>query len=312
MDLGGTYIKCGIVDECGKVLIKDKAPTRQDFSAEGIADDMAELVRKLCGEMNIDVSALGGVGVGSPGIVDGENGSIVFAGNLMWKNVPLGRLLSARLNMPVHLTNDANAAALGESYCGGGKDYGSMIFVTLGTGVGGGIIIDGALFEGNRSAGAEVGHSIIKIGGKKCTCGRKGCFEAYASATALIAQAREAMKKDASSLLWKLCGGDDGKVDGKLVFDAVHGKDKTATKVLHKYVEYLAAGLDDLANIFRPEIILLGGGISEAGETLLAPLRKVFYRDLFGGNDHAPVLLGLATLGNDAGLCGAARLAMIK
>ena len=312
IDLGGTFIKGGIVDESGKVLIKDKVATSAGHKPEDIADDMAALVNKLCGRMNIDYTALSGVGVGSPGVVDGENGKIVFSGNLAWKNVPLGGLLSNRLNMPVYITNDANAAALGESYCGGGKNYGSMIFITLGTGVGGGIVLGGELFEGYRSAGAEVGHSILKLGGEKCTCGRRGCFEAYASATALIRQARRAMKKDAESLLWKLCGGDDTKVDGKLVFDAVHGGDNTAIKVLNKYVEYLAAGLVDLANIFRPEIILLGGGISEAGETLLKPLREVFYRDLFGGNDHAPVLLGLATLGNDAGLCGAARLAMIK
>ena len=312
IDLGGTYIKCGIVNESGEILAKDKVPTRNGCAFEGIASDMAALVERLCERLKIEVCALSGVGIGSPGIIDSENGTIVFAGNLNWKNAPLGRRVSELLELPVYLTNDANAAALGESYLGGGKNYGSMIFITLGTGVGGGIIIDGKLFEGYRSAGAEVGHSVIKLGGEKCTCGRRGCFEAYASATALIRQARRAMKKDDGSLLWKLCGGDDGKVNGKMVFDAVHGGDKTAIKVLKKYVEYLAAGLIDLANIFRPEIILLGGGISEAGETLLNPLREAFYKDLFGGQAHAPVLLGLATLGNDAGLCGAARLAMVK
>lgn len=312
IDLGGTFIKCGIVDENGKVLIKDKTPTLKERRSEEIARDMADLVLRLCGKLNIYPKALAGVGVGSPGSVDSESGTIVYSNNIAWKDVPLGKLLSERLNMPVSVTNDANAAALGESFCGAGKNYGSMILVTLGTGVGGGIVLGGELFEGYRSAGAEVGHALIKHGGERCTCGRRGCFEAYASATALIRQARQAMKKHAESLLWELCGGDDEKVDGKMVFDAVHGGDKTAETVLKKYVGYLAAGLADLANIFRPEIILLGGGISEAGETLFAPLRKEFDSQIYGGSEYAPVLLGLATLGNDAGLCGAARLAMIK
>ena len=212
------------------------------------------------------------------------------------------------LGVPVYVTNDANAAALGESFAGAAKQYGSSIFVTLGTGVGGGIIIDGKLFEGNRSAGAEIGHMVIRMGGEKCTCGRKGCFEAYASATALIRQTQNAMRKAPESILWKLAPTPE-EVDGKTAFDGLRAGDKTAEKVVNAYIGYLAEGLANLANIFRPEAIVLGGGVCAEGETLLAPLRRKMNRLVYAGTKYAPVLLLTASLGNDAGLVGAARFA---
>lgn len=312
LDLGGTFVKGGIVDENGAVLVKDKIVTRTADGFAQIAQDMAQFVVALCKKSGIAPQTLGGVGVGSPGTVDGEAGEIVYSNNLHWAHVPLVALLHERLGVPVFVTNDANAAALGESYLGAGKDYGSMVMVTLGTGVGSGIVWDGKLYEGYRSAGAEVGHSVIKVGGERCTCGRKGCFEAYASATALIRQARRAMRKDANSRLWEMCGGDESKIDGKAVCDAARDGDKTAAAVLKEYIRYLAEGLANIANIFRPEIILLGGGISAAGDLLLVPLRKAFDPLVYGGNDHATVKIGIAKLGNDAGMIGAARFAMTK
>ena len=307
IDLGGTFIKCGIVDSDGKLLIKDKIPTNKARPFEELVKDMAGLVSELEKKACVKLKS---VGVGSPGTVDSKTGVVVYCGNLGFHKVPLGRELQKLLNLPIYVTNDANAAALGESFIGAGKKYKDMILVTLGTGVGGGIIIDGKLFEGNRSAGTEVGHIVICKDGEQCTCGRRGCFETYASATALVRQAKKAMEADRESVLWKLCGGNIDALDGKMFFDAVELCDKTAKKVLRSYTDYLAEGIVNLANVFRPQIVLIGGGISAAGDLLLNPLRRKVSRLLFGGNKYAHVELKIASLGNDAGILGCAKLAM--
>lgn len=308
IDLGGTFIKCGIVDENGNILVKDQIPTGKDRPYEEIAADMAALVRRLAESAGIEESDLRAAGIGSPGTVNSKKGVIIYANNLQWKNVPLGGAVAEALGVPVFVTNDANAAALGESFAGAAKGYESSIFVTLGTGVGGGIILDGKLFEGNRSAGAEIGHMVIRAGGEKCTCGRRGCFEAYASATALIRQTKEAMKKNPGSALWKVCP-DIEQVNGKTPFDALQTGDKTAERVIKKYVTWLAEGLANLANVFRPNAIVLGGGVCAAGDALLEPLRRKMNRLLYGGSKYAPVPIAIASLGNDAGLVGAAHFA---
>ena len=307
IDLGGTFIKCGIVDGAGNLIVKDQIPTGKERSYAEIAQDMANLAKELAKKACAELTA---VGIGSPGTVDSSNGIIVYSNNIAWKNVPLGQLVRKILNVPVAVTNDANAAALGESWRGAGKDYKTIVLVTLGTGVGGGIVLNGKLYEGNRSAGAEIGHTVIKLNGEKCTCGRRGCFEAYASATALIRQTRQAMARNSNSTLWKLCGGNAENADGKTAFDGMRTGDKTAAKIVNDYVRYLAEGIANLANIFRPEAVLLGGGICAEGETLLLPLQKQVNKMLFGGAQYAPVKVLRANLGNDAGLYGAVRLAI--
>ncbi len=305
IDLGGTFIKCGIVDSNGRLLKKDKVATTGDYSS--VMQAMANLAIRLAQEEKV---VLSGIGIGCPGTVDSKRGVILYSNNLGWKEVPLAKDIQALTGVPVALTNDANAAALGEYAYGAGKNYQDMILITLGTGVGSGIVIDGKLFEGNKGAGAELGHSVIRMNGEKCTCGRKGCLEAYASASALVRQAKAYMQKDKDTLLWQCCGGDIEKVDGKILFDAVRAEDKGAKKVLKKYVEYLACGLTNIANEFRPEVIVLGGGISAVGEILTLPLQRKLSRNIFGGQKHAPVKILTATLQNDAGILGAARLAM--
>ncbi len=305
IDLGGTFIKCGIVDEEGNILTKDKIPTGVGRSYWEVIEDMANLIKKLAKEANVKIE---GVGVGSPGMIDSVNGIVVYSNNFGWRNVPLKAELEKYLNVPVRVTNDANAAALGESFCGAGKKYRSMVLVTLGTGVGSGIVLDGKLFEGNGSAGAELGHMVIHTGGEKCTCGRYGCLEAYASATALIRFTRNAMKVHNGSVMWKLCNGNLEVVDGKTAFDGMRQGDETATNVVKNYISNLAAGIVNIANIFRPEIILIGGGICKENEALLKPLREIMSKELFGGEGNVPVELSVATLGNDAGICGAAKL----
>lgn len=308
IDLGGTFIKCGIVTEEGKILVKDKIPTGRERDYREIAADMAALVKKLEKKAGVRVEA---VGIGSPGTIDSKNGVIVYSNNIAWKDVPLCREIAERLNRPAYITNDANAAALGEHFCGSGRKYSSLILVTLGTGVGGGIIIDGKLFEGNKSAGAEIGHSVIRMGGEKCTCGRRGCFEAYASATALIRQTKRAMERHPESKMWQIAGNLDG-VDGKTAFDGQRAGDPAADRVVKFYIRCLAEGICNLLNEFRPQAILLGGGVCGEGDNLLLPLKKEVDKRLFGGTDYAPFDLCTASLGNDAGLCGAARLAAVR
>lgn len=309
IDLGGTFVKCGIVSSTGELILKDKIPTGARRPYAEIAADMAELVLSLAQKTGVRLEA---AGIGSPGTVDSANGVVVYSNNIKWENVPLAGEMKKLLNMSVYTTNDANAAALGESYMGAGKNYKSSVLVTLGTGVGGGVVLNGELYEGFRSAGAEIGHILIKANGERCTCGRRGCFEAYASATALIKQTKSAMKKDANSVMWKLCGGNIENVDGKTAFDGARAGDKTAVNTVNCYVGYLAAGLTDVCNLLRPEAILIGGGISAEGDTLLKPLKELVYSKIFGGMRYAPVEILAASLGNDAGVYGSARLAMKK
>lgn len=307
IDIGGTFVKCGIVDSDGNIITKGKIPTRKDRTYQEIAEDISNFVMKLEQEAGVQTQA---VGIGCPGTVDSENGIVLYCNNLDWNNIPLGKAIEERLNKPTYITNDANAAALGESFIGAGKTYNSSILVTLGTGVGGGIVLDGKLFEGNGSAGAEIGHHVIRKNGKQCTCGRKGCFEAYSSATALMREARLQMGKHKESMLWTACNGNKQNVDGKMIFDCAKAGDDTANKVVNWYIDYLAEGIANLANIFRPEAVLLGGGVSAQGDALIIPTQKLVNQRLYGGTAYAPVKLAVATLGNDAGLCGAVKLAM--
>lgn len=305
IDIGGTTVKCGIVDSEGKIIVKESIPTGEADCGR-MATDIAELVKKLERAAGVKTE---GAGIGAPGLIDSKNGVIVYSPNIVWKNVPICAELEKRLCVPVKIANDANAAALGEAKAGSGKNYGDVVFVTLGTGVGGGIIIGGKLFEGFRSAGAEIGHHVIRFNGEQCTCGRKGCFEAYASATALIRQTKVAMENDRDSKLWEICPNLDD-VCGKTVFEGVEANDRTAEEVLDAYISYLAEGIVNIVNILRPEAVLIGGGVSAAGDVLLDPLREKVNKLVFGGTAYAPVKIYKATLGNDAGLIGAACLVM--
>ncbi len=305
IDLGGTFIKCGIVDEYGNVVCKEKVATNGAYS--DVSKAMAETVLKLAEQAGVTLSA---IGIGAPGTIDSEHGIIVYSNNLCWENVPLAKDVSRRTDVPVFITNDANAAALGEYAYGAGQSYKSMIMITLGTGVGSGIVFDGKLFEGNKSAGAELGHTVIKLNGEKCTCGQKGCLEAYASASALVRQTQSYMLAHSDTVMWQLAERDLLKVNGKTVFDGIRVGDIGAKRVLKKYIDYLACGLTSIANAFRPEVIVLGGGISAEGELLTKPLQAKLSRRVFGGNKYAPVKIVTAELKNDAGLLGAAKLAM--
>ena len=308
IDLGGTFVKFGAVDESGNILKKDKIPTPAGCDYMATVSAIAEAVKGMIADMGVPES----VGIGCPGVIDGEHGMVVTGGNLGWENKPLAEDLGSLLGISATLVNDANAAAFGEYACGAGKQYNSIVLITLGTGVGSGIVLNGKLFEGNEGAGAELGHEVIRFGGEKCACGRRGCFEAYASATALIRQTKRSMEKDKQSMLWQLCGGDIESVNGKTAFDGAAAGDKTAKRVVNNYLRYLSEGLANIANTFRPDVILIGGGISAQGENLTKPLQKRLDKLMLGHGRYAPVKIKAASLSNDAGLVGAAMLAKEK
>lgn len=304
IDIGGMTIKGIVLDPKGKALCEDVAVTGSERGGDAMCDVIAELVNTMlsrCGVKKEDIA----IGVGCPGVIDSENGILVFSGNLNLRDYPLADKLHERLDVPVSVTNDANAAALGEAKFGAGKNYKNSILVTLGTGVGGGIIIDGKLFEGFKSAGAEMGHMVIVEGGEGCTCGRQGCFEAYSSATALMKKTREVMQNNPESAMWR--GYNLETVSGKTPFD--YPEDKAANEIIDWYVKYLACGICNLANIFRPQVVMLGGGVSEQGERLTKPLQARVDAQIFGGTKFAPVKVVKATLGSRAGAFGAATLA---
>ncbi|MDE6690624.1 MAG: ROK family protein [Clostridia bacterium] len=303
IDIGGTFVKGVLVDEKGKILCDGSVPTGSENGGENMCANIAALCADLQTRAGVMAEA---AGVGCPGMI-ADSGTVLFAGNLGLENFPLKEKLSALLKMPVTVTNDANAAALGEAVFGAGKEYSDSVFITLGTGVGGGIIIGGKIFTGGKNVGAEIGHMVIKHGGEKCTCGRKGCFEAYSSATALIRDTRSAMEEDKSSAMWK-CGGLD-KVTGRTAFDYAD-TDPAARKVVDGYIYNLACGIINLANIFRPQAVILGGGVAGQGEKLIAPLQERLNAKIFGGQGYAPVKIVKASLGNSAGALGSAKLVM--
>lgn len=307
VDFGGTFIKCGVVDENGKMVAAGKKPTGKEGGAEKVMDNIAAVCVETVDKAKLSLADIVSVGLGSPGMINGENGEVVVSNNLGWYHVKLADGLESRLGKKVTISNDANVAALGEAVYGAGSDYRDSVLVTLGTGVGGGIILDNKIVEGNKSAGAEIGHMVIVAGGEQCACGRKGCFEAYASASALIRDTKRAMLEHKDSKMWQI--GDVENVTGKTAFD-YKDEDVYAKSVIDNYIEKLACGLANIANIFRPHAILLGGGVCAQGDNLVKPVQEIVDREIYG-NVHGPKCpIRIATLGNDAGTLGAAALAM--
>ena len=244
--------------------------------------------------------------MGSPGSVNPEKGEICYSANLGFANTKLGKMLEDRLGKRVFLENDANAAAYGEMIAGAGKGTKDFIAITLGTGVGGGVIMDGKMLTGSNFAGGELGHIVIVKDGAHCSCGRDGCWEAYASATGLIRETREAMQKDKQSKMWEIAGGSLDNVNGRTAFQGKKAGDETAKRVVKEYCDYVACGLTNIINIFQPDMVCIGGGISKEGEILAAPVREYVERERFSKNVDKQTIIKTAQLGNNAGIIGAA------
>jgi len=305
IDIGGTSIKGAGVTDKGQILEKFSMPVYKDDTSEITLERLGKTVKEYLDSLKELRNEVVGIGVGCPGAIDSEKGIVNYSNNLQWSNVHLKDYLEKVTKLPVRITNDANAATLGEAKFGSGKIYKSIIMITLGTGVGGGVIIDGKLFEGNEGKGTELGHTVIVVDGEPCSCGRNGCLEAYSSATALIRETKRMMEKNPNSYLWQLVDGDISKVNGKVAFDAAKNGDKVGHEIVKWYVKYLSEGILNFCNIFRPDVIILSGGIANQGDYLINRLVEYCKARYYGYQRAPEVAIKKAILGYESGIIGA-------
>mgnify|MGYP000149367773 FL=1 len=312
IDLGGTNIAAGVVNENNEIVAKTSVKTGSGRPVNLIVDDMANAAKSAAESIGLTLNEVEWVGVGAPGTANKASGVIEYSNNLGWYDVPLVQMLEERTGKKVYIENDANAAAYGEYVAGAAKKADSSVMVTLGTGVGGGIVLNNKIYTGFNFAGAELGHSVIVVDGRPCTCERRGCLEAYASATGLITTTREYMEKYKDSVMWDLVEHDLSKVSGRTAFDAMRKGDKAGKMVVDEYIKYLACGITNIINTFQPDILCIGGGICHEGDTLMVPLKEIVKREVYSRNSAKNTEIVAASLGNDAGIIGAALLGMAE
>lgn len=305
IDLGGTNIAAGVVDEKFRIIARSKLKTNRELSGDEVIRCCAEAARLAVENAGLKMENISAVGLGSPGTVNCETGVIEYANNLNFANTPAAEILRSELGIPAYAENDANAAAYAEFVAGSAVGAKDVVCITLGTGVGGGIIIGGKLYSGFNYGGAELGHTVIDINGPECTCGRHGCFEVYSSATGLIRMTIEAMKEHPESLMHSMMGDH---VSAKLAFAAMRAGDETAKAVVDKYINYLAVGITNTINVFQPDILCIGGGVCNEGDNLLIPLREQVAGEVYTRRGSKNTKIVIASLGNDAGIIGAAYL----
>ncbi len=308
VDLGGTNIVAGVVDEYYKIIGKGKRKTACPRPAGEILKDIALCVQDAVRTAKIDMEDVVSIGIGTPGSVNKRLGMIEYANNLGFDKVPARDILSKYFTQPIYLENDANCAALGEAVAGAGGNVDNFVAITLGTGVGSGIIINGKIVNGCNDAGGEMGHAVLVVDGEPCTCGRRGCWEAYSSATALVRQTRQAMEQNRDSVMWEIVDHDLQNVNGRTAFEGMRRGDRTAQAVVDTYIKYLAAGITNVINIFQPDVLCVGGGIGCEGEPLLEPVRRYVEKERYSIHCGKQTRICSAVLGNDAGIIGSALL----
>jgi len=309
IDLGGTNIAVGIVDKDYKIIAKGSVPTKADRDAESIIKDMGLLCNDLVKQAGLNMSDIEYAGIATPGIANRADGVVEYANNLPFVKFPIAETLKKYLDVKaVHIENDANAAAKGEAIAGIAKGCNHAVMITLGTGLGGGIIIDKKVYSGFNFAGGELGHVVIEYNGRLCSCGRKGCWEAYSSATGLINMTKDKLAECKDTIMHKLVEENNGEISGKTAFQAARQGDKAGSEVVDEYIEYLASGMATIINIFQPEILCIGGGVCNEGDYLMKPLIEKVEREQYSRDSMAKTQIKIATLGNDAGIIGAAVL----
>ncbi len=307
IDIGGTNLKAGVVDDDYNIIAVRKIKTNSAKGSDEVLNKIIEVGKAAVSESKIPMSEIKWVGMGCPGTCNPETGLVEYSNNLRWENVPLQETVANALNIPAYIENDANAAALGEYYAGAAKGAKSAIIITLGTGLGAGIIINGKLFSGSNYAGGEIGHTVLNPNGDLCTCGRKGCFETYCSATALVKYTKRAIEDNPNSGLAKTAEAE-GKVSGRTAFIAAGAGDKDGQQVVDNFISYLACGIINTINIFQPDMLCIGGGVSNEGDNLLNPLKQRIKKEVFSKNSRHNTEIVLCSLGNKAGIIGAALL----
>lgn len=292
IDIGGTDTKIGLIDVHQHIIAKQTIKTNAVRPAEKVIDEIGKAALALLEQQKIPMDQCVGVGIGVPGTVDRKQGIVRYSNNIGWEDVDVVKEMEAHLPIPIYIANDADCAALGETIAGAGRDYQDVIMLTLGTGVGGGIILDGSIYEGKGIGGSELGHMVIVENGEQCTCGRKGCLEAYVSATALIRDARKSIGKELTP---------------EEIFSMAR-EDEVLKEIVDSYIRRLGVGIVNIVNIFRPQLVLLGGRIAAQGEVLTKPLSESMMQSCFGKNRSEIPELRVASLGNEAGIVGAAGL----
>lgn len=309
VDLGGTTISAGLVNEDYKIVHKVGCDTNLPRPAYEVEKSIAQLCFQLCKDNNLDIKKdILWVGIGAPGSVNQKTGVVEFNANFGYKDWTLQYNMERLLGCKVYIENDANAAAYGEYIDGGAKGAQYAVVITLGTGIGSGIIINGKIFSGFNYAGAELGHLVIVKDGRPCMCGRKGCWEKYASARALVENARAAMKEHPENMMWEMAQGDLKNVNAKMVFDAMHQGDALAKQLIDSFLEYVGCGITSVINIFQPEILCIGGGVSKQGRALLDPIQAYVDKEEYAREGDRRTKIVTAKLNNDAGIVGAASL----
>ncbi len=309
IDLGGTNIAAGVCNSEFKIIAKASTPTNRPRPCKDICYDMVKVSLEAIEKAGLTLSDIESVGVGSPGTVNSDLGVIEYSNNLDFYNEPVAKYIRDEMGLPVYVENDANAAAYGEFVAGAAKGAKDAVCITLGTGVGGGIIIGGKIYSGFNYAGAEIGHMVVEVDGVQCTCGRKGCFEAYSSATGLIRMTKEAMDAHPESKMHEMMGDH---VSGRLAFNAMRAGDEAAKSVVDKYIKYLAEGIANTINIFQPEILCIGGGVCNEGDALMEPLKAEVRELVYSKRSERNTAIVRAELGNEAGVIGAAFLGISK
>ena len=310
IDLGGTNIAVGLVNEFCRIVVKKSTPTQAKRPSDEITADMARLCLEVCAEAKTSITDIESIGIATPGIANLDNGCVEYSCNLPFRRYPIVKTLASMLDIPaekVKIANDANAAAYGEAVAGAARGASDSIMVTLGTGVGGGIILGGKIFTGFNHAAGEIGHIVIETNGALCGCGRRGCWEAYSSATALIRMTKEKIAECEKEGRYTVMSEAE-RVTGRTACDAMRAGDPAAKEVYDKYVYYLATGLANMINIFQPEIISLGGGVSNEGQSLIDALLPIIRKEQYGTDFLVNTQIRIAELGNDAGMIGAAMM----
>jgi glucokinase len=309
IDLGGTNIAVGIVDENYKIVKKGSTPTLANRDPEEIVRDMGNLCMKLLNELNIDVSEVAHAGIASPGSIDPEKGMVLYSNNIPFLNFPIVKILKKYLPVEkIYIDNDANSAALGEAMGGVAAGADVSVMITLGTGLGGGVVIDGKIHSGFNFAGEEIGHTVIEQDGVQCSCGRKGCWEAYSSATALVRMTKEKMLEAKDSLMWEMASGSIDNANARIAFAAMKQGDQAGKEVVDKYIAYLACGVSNVINIYHPRVFSIGGGVCNEKDYLLKPLIKLVEESGCNSDPDHKTKICIAELGNDAGIIGAAAI----
>ncbi len=307
IDIGGTNIACGIVNEKCEIIARSKVKTNAPRPYGEILADIVRAARLACDEAGIDPGSVDSVGIGCPGTCNQQTGVVEYSNNLGFVNVPLRTDVEKALGVKTFLGNDADAAAYGEYCAGAAKGAENAVVITLGTGVGSGIIIGGKIYSGSNFAGGEIGHTVISVGGRACTCGRKGCFETYSSATGLVNTTKEYAARYPDSLMAKLIE-QDGRVSARTAYTAMKQGDEAGRLVTEEYVKYLAVGITNVINVFQPDVLCIGGGVCNEGDTLLVPLKKLVAEQVYTKNSAKNAEIVICSLGNDAGIIGAAML----